>query len=127
VRFGPDRPRGNAGRPSAKQGADYILTLLEDSRARIRCGTAAGVSLFDPAAGGDAPFSAISMGMPAGQGWTVETLAEDRLGTMWIGAADGILYAVHAHATKPASIAQRPAPTPGESLSSTCSDRWTAR
>jgi len=127
VRFGPDRPRGNAGRPSAKQGADYILTLLEDSRARIRCGTAAGVSLFDPAAGGDAPFSAISMGMPAGQGSTVETLAEDRLGTMWIGAADGILYAVHAHATKPASIAQRPAPAPGESLSSTCSDRWTAR
>jgi len=119
VRFRLDRPRGNAGRPSAKQGADYILTLpVWNSRGRfpVRSGRGWRRAVFRDIHG-HACRAGLDRGNAGGRPARNNVDRNGRRNSLRSARS----------ATKPASIAQRPAPTPGESLSSTCSDRWTAR
>src|SRR5438105_137178 len=82
VVFRPDRPN-----------SQLVNDLLEDRAGRIWCGNNFGVYSIDPKAA-NPRLTAVDVGMP-GKTWedsTVNALAEDSEGAIWMGIEDGTIY-----------------------------------
>jgi ligand-binding sensor domain-containing protein/two-component sensor histidine kinase len=82
-------PRGTreftSWRPS-QQGAEEINVLLEDGQGGIWCGTIAGLYKLDRT-NGECRFQFVDLGLRRENydSWIVESLLEDRNGSLWVG------------------------------------------
>ena len=95
VRFRPEKPVGNAERMVVYgQEVGGIGAVLVDHNGRVWCGTEKGLFAMDPAAGKAARLKEVDIGLSGTIfGYrTVNVMAEDREGAIWIGTRSGAIY-----------------------------------